>query len=86
MKRLAEQRISLANVINMLNEYSSDVDINKNLEKLKQLQPLFDSFVVDVESNFDPATPDGKKTIKEFLSKVRGFNRHIRAIRTEIIA
>ena len=61
IERLAEQRISLANVINMLNEYSSDVDINKNLQKLKQLQPVFDSFVVDVDANFDPASASRKK-------------------------
>lgn len=86
IERLAEQRISLTNLINMLNEYSNDQDINNNLIRLKQLQPVFDSFIVNIKSDFDPATPDGKKTMNEFLAKVEAINKHIKAIRSEIIA
>ena len=86
IERLAEQRISLANVIGMLNDYSSDVDINKNLQKLKQLQPVFDSFVVDVNADFDPATSNGIRIIQGYLVKVNEISRQIKLIRSEIIS
>lgn len=86
IERLAEQRVSLANVISMLNEYSDNEDINKNLEKLKQLQPVFDTFIVDVESDFDPASAAGKKAIQGYLAKVGEISRKINSIRSEIIS
>jgi hypothetical protein len=86
IERLAEQRISLANVIGMLNDYSSDVDININLQKLKKLQPVFNSFVVDVNTDFNPATAAGKKTIQGYLVKVNEISRQIDLIRSEIIS
>jgi hypothetical protein len=86
IERLAEQRISLANVINMLNDYSDNEDINKNLVKLKSLQPLFDTFIVDIEGNFDPASVAGKKAIQSYLTKVGEINKQISSIRSEIIS
>jgi hypothetical protein len=86
IERLAEQRISLANVINMLNEYSDNEDINKNLEKLRKLKPVFDTFIVDIDGNFDPASPEGKKTIQAYLIKVGEISKHIGSIRAEIIS
>jgi hypothetical protein len=86
IERLAEQRISLTNLIGMLDEYNSDMDIDKNLQKLKQLQPVFNSFVVDINGDFDPATADGKKLIQSYLVKVGEINKHIKAIRSEIIS
>jgi len=84
IERLAEQRISLANVINMLDDYKSDVDINKYLQKLKQLQPVFNSFVVDINGDFNPAVADGKKIIQNYLVKVNEISRQISLIRSEI--
>jgi hypothetical protein len=86
IERLSEQRISLANVIGMLNDYNSDIDINRNLQKLKQLQPLFDTFVVDQKADFDPASASGKKAIQEYLVKVNEISKQIKAIRAEIIS
>jgi hypothetical protein len=86
IERLAEQRVSLANVISMLNEYSNDVDISKNIEKLKKLQPVFDSFVVDIDGNFDPASAEGKKALQSYLLKINEISKHIKSIRTEIIS
>jgi hypothetical protein len=86
IERLAEQRVSLANVINMLNEYNSDADINKNLEKLKKLQPLFNSFVVDVDGNFNPASADGKKILQSYLVTINEISKQIKSIRAEIIS
>jgi hypothetical protein len=86
IERLAEQRLSLANVINMLNDYSSDVEINNNLQKLKQLQPVFDSFVVEVDADFNPTTADGKKVLQEYLVKINEIGKQIRSIRSVIIS
>jgi hypothetical protein len=85
IERLAEQRTSLANVIAMLNDYTADADIKQNLYKLKQLQPIFDSFIVQVDSKFDPKTPEGKKILQGYVLKINEINTQITQIRTEII-
>ena len=84
IERLAEQRTSLANVINMLNDYATDVDIKQNLYRLKQLQPLFDSFVVEVDSKFNPASAEGKRILQGYVVKINEINKQITQIRTEI--
>jgi len=86
IERLAEQRVSLANVISMLNDYSDDVDINRNLEKLRKLQTVFDTFIVDVNGDFDPASTAGKKAIQAYLTKIDEISKQIRSIRSEIIS
>lgn len=86
IERLAEQRTSLANVIAMLNDYSGDTDIKQNLYKLKQLQPLFDTFVVKVDAKFNPATQEGKKIMQGYLLKIDEISKQIGQIRTEIIS
>jgi hypothetical protein len=86
IERLAEQRTSLANVIAMLSDYSGDTDIKQNLYKLKQLQPLFDSFIVEVDSKFNPATPEGKKILQGYLLKINEISKQIGQIRAEIIS
>ncbi|HJZ39744.1 MAG TPA: hypothetical protein VJ203_05210 [Bacteroidales bacterium] len=86
IERIAEQRVSLGNVIEMLNNYSEDVAIKENLDKLQQLQPVFDSFVVKVDSKFDPATPAGKKTIEEFLIKLNEIGKQVNQLRAGIIS
>ena len=86
IERLAEQRTSLTNVIAMLNDYADDVAINQNLQKLKQLQPLFDSFIVKLDNKFDPASASGRKIIQDYLVKVDEIGRQIKAIRKEIVS
>lgn len=86
IERLSEQRISLANVINMLSEYSDNEDINKNIGKLKNLKLLFDTFIVDIDSDFDPGSAAGKKVIQNYLTKVGEISRQISSIRSEIIS
>jgi len=86
IERLAEQRVSLGNVISMLNDYATDVDIKQNLFRLKQLQPLFDSFVVDVDASFNPNSAEGKKILQGYLVKINEIGKQIKQIRTEIIS
>jgi hypothetical protein len=70
----------------MLNEYSSDVDINKNLRKLRELQPVFDSFVVDIDGGFNAASADGKKQLQTYLQKISEISKMIVSIRADIIS
>ncbi len=86
IERLAEQRVSLANVINLLNEYQSDVDIRKNLEKLRKLQPVFNSLVIDVDGSFNPAKPDDKKKLQSYIATINEISKQIRSIRSEIVS
>jgi len=86
IERFAEQKASLENVISMLNDYSDDVAIKQYLKDLKQLKPMFDSFVIDTDSNFDEASPSGKKAVEMYLLKVNEIGRKIREIRKEIVS
>jgi hypothetical protein len=86
IERLAEQRVSLNNVITMLSDYATDIDIKQNLYKLKQLQPLFDSFVVNADPKFNPASAEGKKVLQGYLVKINEISKQIGQIRTEIIS
>jgi hypothetical protein len=86
IERLAEQRVSLTNVIKMLKSYDDDVTIKQNLQKLNQLQSLFDSFVVKVDANFNPASAEGKKTIQGYLIQVNEIGKKINQIRSEIVS
>jgi hypothetical protein len=86
IERLAEQRISLGNVIGMLEDYAGDVVIMQNLQKLKMLQSLFDTFIVHVDSGFNPVSPEGKKIIQENVDKINQISRQINQIRSAIIS
>lgn len=85
IERLAEQKYSLTNLMEMLQNYESDPVIAEYIVKLKALQPVFDSFEVKVGSNFDPDSPQGKQTVNELLLKVKDVEKHIYAIRSSII-
>jgi len=84
IERYAEQKVSLDNVISMLNDYSGDVVIRQNLQKLLQLKPLFDSFEVKMDAGIDPASDKGKKIIEGYLVKVDEIGKQIKAMRREI--
>jgi hypothetical protein len=86
IERLADQKTSLSNLINMLSEYNSDVDVNRHLEKLKQLQPVFNSFIVNITSDFSPSSAEGKKITQEYLFRINEISKQIKAIRTDIIS
>jgi hypothetical protein len=86
IERLAEQKSSLENVISMLNDYAGDVAINQLLKKLKALQPVFNSFVVDVDPAFNPASAEGKKSLDAFVLKAKEVKTQIAKIRAEIIS
>lgn len=86
IERFADQKVSLENVISMLEDYSDDVAIKQNLQRLKQLKPMFDALVIEPDSNFDPASPSGQKAIEMYLIKVNEVGRKIKEIRKEIVS
>jgi hypothetical protein len=86
IERLAEQRVSLANVINMIKTYDDDVIIAQNLPKLHQLKSLFDSFMIKTDVNFDAASVEGKKMIQDYLVKVNEIGKKIDQIRSDMVS
>ncbi len=86
LERFAEQRVSLGNVIKMLNDYSDDVTIRQNLKKLRELQPLFDAFIIKTDMKFDPASEAGKSLINSYLTRVNEIGAIIKEMRKEIVS
>jgi hypothetical protein len=86
IERFAEQKTSLENVISMLTDYSDDVAIKQYLKELKELRPLFESFVIDAGSIADESSPGAKKAVEVYLVKVNEIGRKIREIRKEIVS
>jgi hypothetical protein len=85
IERLAEQKYSLSNLMEMLQNYESDPVIAENLVKLKELQVVFNTFEVKVKGNFDPATKEGKQTVNTLLLKVKELEKPALALRASII-
>jgi hypothetical protein len=85
IERLAEQKYSLTNLLEMLQNYESDPVIAEYLVKLKALQPVFNSFEVKVKGDFDPASAEGKKTVNALLVKLQEIEKSIAGIRASII-
>ncbi len=85
IERLAEQKYSLSNLMDMLQNYESDAVIAEYLVKLKALKVVFDTFEVKVKGDFDPATAEGKKTVSALLLKVKEVEKPVVAMRASII-
>jgi hypothetical protein len=85
IERLAEQKYSLSNLMDMLQNYSHDPAIAEYLVMLKDLQVVFDSFEVNVPGNFDPTSNEGKRTVNTLLLKVKEIEKHIGTIRASMI-
>jgi hypothetical protein len=85
IERLADQKVSLANVTDMLVNYKDDPVIAQFITELKKLQLVFDAFVVNVEGSFDPASISGKKAIQGFLVKIGEIGKEIKTLRNQII-
>ena len=84
IERLAEQKYSLANLMEMLQNYENDPVIAENLVKLKELQTVYQTFEVKVKGNFDPASKEGKQTVNTLLLKVKELETPVIALRTSI--
>ncbi|MBN1159010.1 MAG: hypothetical protein JXA61_06480 [Bacteroidales bacterium] len=85
LERLAEQRYSLGNLLDMLKNYEDDVMIEKYIGDLTELQPFLDSFIVKIYENFDPDSPWGRREIMEYLDIVSKISAKVTPIRNEIV-
>lgn len=85
LERLAEQRYSLINLLDMLKNYEDDSVIKQYINVLSALQPSFNSFVVTIHENFNPDSPEGKNEIQTYLDIVSRINDQIAIIRNEIV-
>jgi hypothetical protein len=85
IERLAEQKYSISNLMEMLQNYESDPAIAESLVKLKELQVVFNTFEVKVKGDFDPASPAGKQTVNSLLLKVKEIEKPVLALRASII-
>jgi hypothetical protein len=85
IERLAEQKYSLSNLVEMLQNYENDPVIAENLVKLKELQAVFNTFEVKVKGDFDPASKEGKKTVNNLLLKIQELEKPVLALRASII-
>lgn len=85
IERIAEQKHSLENLIEMLSAYKSDEVINNYIKKLVALQSHFNSFEVKVENNFDPSSDSGKKLISGYIEKINVIRINLSELRNELV-
>jgi hypothetical protein len=85
IERLAEQKYSLSNLIDMLQNYENDPVIEDNLVILKELQSVFNTFEVKVKGDFNPASKEGKQTVNNMLMKVKELEKPVLALRNSVI-
>ncbi len=86
IERIAEQKSSLANLIEMLSKYSHDEAVEENLNKLRALQKAFDLFVVKVDASFDEDSESGRKAIDDYLVKMTELQKIVNQMRKGMIS
>ncbi len=86
LERLAEQKYSLDNLIEMLKVHQEDEIVAEYLNRLLKLKPVFDRFKVDVEPEFEADSEDGKQQIQEYLGDVERIKAQITEIRNAMIS
>ena len=82
--RLAEQKYSLENLINMLGNYSDDDMIVTYIEKLSSLQPALDVLYEKVQQEFGPVAP-GKDDIEEYIVLTERLAALVKPVREAIV-
>jgi hypothetical protein len=85
-ERVAEQKYSLENLINMLDNHKDDEVIMDYLSRLEQLRQPFSKLYEIVNADFDPSTSEGKKHIETISAQITRLGKHIDEIRNEIIS
>lgn len=85
MERLAEQRYSLSNLLDMLKNYQDNRVIAQYIGELSGLQSTFDRFVIRIQESFDPNSVQGKQQIQEYLDQIDEISRQVDVIRAGIV-
>ncbi|NJK86475.1 MAG: hypothetical protein HC906_11405 [Bacteroidales bacterium] len=77
LERVAEQKYSLQNLIEMLKSYKDDEVTGYYIDKLNALQTQFNDFKVDVPSDFDVNSVEGKKHLNNYIKQIEGLKKSI---------
>ena len=83
-ERVAEQKYSLENLIDMLENYKDDEIILDYLNKLEQLRQPFNKLYEIVNADFDPSSPEGKKHVETISAQIISLGKNIDELRKEI--
>ena len=83
-ERVAEQKYSLENLIEMLENYKDDEIILDYLNKLEQLRQPFNKLYEIVNADFDPSSPEGKKHVETISAQIISLGKNIDELRKEI--
>jgi hypothetical protein len=84
-ERVSEQKYSMDNLIDMLNNYTDDEVIVHYLAKLEELREPFNLLDKEVNTDFDADTREGRKRIENILTMLDGLEKDINEIRSEIV-
>ncbi len=84
-ERVAEQKHSLENLIEMLGNYSDDEVIVHYLARLEELRTPFNLLDKEVNINFNKETREGKKKVEKILVALSELQEDINRIRGEIV-
>jgi hypothetical protein len=84
-ERVAEQKYSLENLIEMLKNYTDDEVIVHYLARLEELRTPFNLLDKEVNIDFNKETREGKKKIEKILAMISELQEGINKMRSEIV-
>ncbi len=85
IERFADQKYSLRNLLDMLSNYSDDEVVSVYIKKLKKIDVLFSSFVLNINEELDPGSSKARKVLNEALIKIKSIRSLVKELRQEII-
>ena len=85
LERIAEQKYSLENLIEMLSNHNDDEVIASYLVKLQALKGVFNTYEEKVNSSINNESVDEKRHVEFILTEIKELDKHIKELRGEII-
>ena len=85
LERIAEQKYSLENLIEMLGNHNDDEVIANYLVKLQALKGVFNTYEEKVNSSINNESVDEKRHVEFILTEIKELDKHIKELRGEII-
>ena len=85
LERIAEQKYSLENLIEMLGNHNDDEVIANYLVKLQALKRVFNTYEEKVNSSINNESVDEKRHVEFILTEIKELDKHIKELRGEII-
>ncbi|MBN2214082.1 MAG: hypothetical protein JW723_07550 [Bacteroidales bacterium] len=85
IERYAEQKYSLKNLLEMLSNYPDDEVIGLYVRKLREIDIIYSTFVLDIHEELDPESAKARRIIDKALVKIRQIGELANALREETI-